>query len=133
MDIDQQIEQLAFGRSLPRMESCLGLFLSPTTIFLAEVAFLGGAPKVLHLVRLPVPGADDSKSTKSLGSLNTEFLADQEKLNAILKKALTDIQWGSKSVMVSLSHHFGILRCRRETRSARREARLWESRSPVWA
>lgn len=110
MNFDQQIEQLAFGRSLPRMDSCLGLFLSPTTIFIAEVAVPGGKPKVLHLVRLPVPGTDDSKVAKSLGSLNTEFLADHEKLGAILKKALTDIKWGSKHVMVSLSHHFGILR-----------------------
>ncbi|MFH2203921.1 MAG: hypothetical protein ABIJ96_12445 [Elusimicrobiota bacterium] len=110
MNIDEQIEQLSFGRSLPRMSSCLGMFLSPTAIFLAEVSLTGAKPKVLHLVRLPIPGADDSQMTKGIGSLNTEFLADQEKLQALLKKAITDVKWGSKFLMVSLSHHFGILR-----------------------
>jgi hypothetical protein len=31
---NELVEQLAFGSSIPKMDSCLGLFLSPEAIFL---------------------------------------------------------------------------------------------------
>lgn len=111
MALDEAIEQLSFGRSLPRLESCLGLFISPEVIFLAEVRLSSGKPQVLHLVRLPVPaGAAAAKTTRAVGSLNTEFLADEQLVLGILQKAIKDIAWSAKHVVVTLSHHFGILR-----------------------
>lgn len=104
------VEQLSFGSSIPKMSSCLGLFLSPETIFLAEVEFSGGKPRVRHLIRLPVPAAPPSKETKSAGSLNTDFLADTDRVAGILKKAMDEVKWGSKFVVASFSHHFSILR-----------------------
>jgi hypothetical protein len=110
MAFDEMIEQLSFGRSVPRIDSCLGVFLSPDVIFLAEVKLNGDKPQVLHLVRLPIEQPKDKKTTRAIGTLNTDFLDDQKKIFDVLKKAMTDISWGSKHVMVTLSHHFGILR-----------------------
>lgn len=112
MALEETIEQLSFGRSIPRIDSCIGLYLSPEVLFLAEVKMSGDRPQVLHLVRLPVPGTPESsaKTTRTIGTLNTEFLDHQEQVQAILKKAMSDIKWTSKHVMVTLSHHFGILR-----------------------
>ena len=64
MDLAENIEQISFGRSLPRLDSCLGHFLSPDMMYLAEVAVEGGRPKVLHLLRLPLGGADTGSATK---------------------------------------------------------------------
>ncbi|MEE8425252.1 MAG: hypothetical protein V3S11_05465 [Elusimicrobiota bacterium] len=112
MAFEESLEQLSFGRSIPRIDSCIGLYLSPEVLFLAEIKMRGNLPQVLHLVRLPVPGAAEGgvKTTRTVGTLNTEFLDDQEKIQTVIKKAMTDIRWGSKHVMVTLSHHFGILR-----------------------
>ncbi|PCI36640.1 MAG: hypothetical protein COB53_08905 [Elusimicrobia bacterium] len=110
MDLAENIEQISFGRSLPRLDSCLGLFLSPDMMYLAEVAVEGGRPKVLHLLRLPLGGADTGSATKTGGTLNTDFFKDNKEVFAALKKAMSQVSWTSKHVMVSLSHHFGILR-----------------------
>ncbi|MFH1723141.1 MAG: hypothetical protein ABII00_00825 [Elusimicrobiota bacterium] len=110
MGLAENIEQLSFGRSLPRMDSCLGLFLSPELIFLTEVRMKEGRPEVLHLLRLPVPGEAASKQTKVVGTLNTDFLSEPDKTVEVLQKAMSDVKWRSKHLMVTLSHHFGILR-----------------------
>jgi len=107
------VEQLSFGRTMPRLESCLGLHLSPEAVFLAEVKLSGGRPQVVHLVRLPVPGAEaalTASKTRTVGTLNTDLLEDQEKLVGLLKKALSDIAWGSKHVMITFAPQFGLLR-----------------------
>jgi hypothetical protein len=104
------VEQLAFGSSIPKMDSCLGLFLSPEAIFLCEVGTQNGKPRVLHLLRIPIPTGPVTKDTRMGGSLNTDFLADEERMSGLLQKALSETRWSSKSVRVTLSHHFGILR-----------------------
>ena len=112
MALDEMIEQLSFGRTLPRLETCLGLFVSPEAMFLSEVKLDGNRPQTVHLVPLPVPGGEASSvsKTRTVGTLNTEFLGEQDKLLAIMKKALEGTHWNSKHIMVTLSHHFGLLR-----------------------
>jgi Tfp pilus assembly PilM family ATPase len=112
MALDEMIEQLSFGRTLPRLDTCLGLYVSPDSMFLSEVKLEGNRPQTLHLVPLPVPGGEAASvsKTRTVGTLNTEFLGEQEKLLAIMKKALGGTHWGSKHIMVTLSHHFGLLR-----------------------
>ena len=110
MGLSDMVEQLSFGNSIPKMSSCLGLFFSPETVFVAEVELGGGKPRVRHLIRLPIPAAPASKETKTAGSLNTDFLADTDRIAGILKKAMDEVKWGSKHVIVSFSHHFSILR-----------------------
>ncbi|MBI5242600.1 MAG: hypothetical protein HY922_02815 [Elusimicrobia bacterium] len=110
MDISQVVEQLSFGKSVPKMPSCLGLFLSPDMIFLTEVRYSDGKVQVSHLLRIPIPAGPPSKETKTGGSLNTDFLADSERVSGIIRKEMENFKWGSRFVMVTLSHHFGILR-----------------------
>jgi hypothetical protein len=107
--LGEQFEQLCFGTSAPKLDVCLGLYLSPDMIYLAEAQMSGGRPKVSHLVRLPLPPAA-GKDTKTVGSLNSELLADQERVGAVLAKALGEIRWKSKAVVATFSHHFAILR-----------------------
>lgn len=131
MDLAENIEQLSFGRSLPRLNSCLGLFLSPDMMYLAEVGVESGKPKVLHLLRLPIPGVEAGGSmTRTAGTLNTDFLKDNKEVLQILQKAMSQVSWTSKHVMVTLSHHFGILRY--FTLPAI-ERRFWRTAVPVEA
>jgi hypothetical protein len=131
MDLAENIEQLSFGRSLPRLNSCLGLFLSPDMLYLTEVAYDGSKPKVLHLLRLPIPNAQAGSSmTRTAGTLNTDFLKDNKEVLQILQKAMSQVSWSSKHVMVTLSHHFGILRY--FTLPAI-ERRFWRTAVPVEA
>ncbi|MDE2291701.1 MAG: hypothetical protein KGL53_06430, partial [Elusimicrobia bacterium] len=103
------IEQLSFGRSMPHMDSCLGIFLSPDAIYLSEVKVEKGRPQVLHLLRLPMPGGG-GRQTKTAATLSGDFLQDPDKVAAVLQKALSEGSWKSKNVMVTLSSEFGILR-----------------------
>ncbi|MFA6029048.1 MAG: hypothetical protein WC969_04240 [Elusimicrobiota bacterium] len=109
MELNEIVEQLSFGKSVPKMDSCLGLFLSPEVLYLTEVS-CSGKPQVLHLLRIPVPAGPAAKETRTGGSLNTDFLADADRVAGLLKKAMDETKWGSKHVIVTLSHHFGILR-----------------------
>ena len=108
MALQDQIEQLSFGRSLPRIDSCLGLHLSPEAMFLSEVRYDKGRPQVLHLSRLRMPGA--GKNTKAAATLSSDFMPEPEKVADELRKALSEGSWKSKHIMVSLSAEFGILR-----------------------
>lgn len=111
MDTDALIEQLAFGKATPKLSSCLGLYLSPEVIYLSETHMEKGKPVVDHLIRVPVPAPAIKPGQTSGGtSLNTDFLKDNEKLSALIRQAMSQIRWNSKQVVVTLSHHLGILR-----------------------
>lgn len=129
MALQDQIEQLSFGRSLPRIESCLGLYLSPEAIFLCEVRAEKGRPQVLHLLKLPMPGAA-GRSTKTAATLSSDFLPEPDKVAAVIEKALSEGSWKSKHVMVSLAAEFGILRYFTMPAIDRR---FWRSAVPVEA
>lgn len=110
MAFDETLDQLCFGRSTPKMESCLGLYLSPEVLFLAEVKG-AGRPQLTHLVRIPVEGAQaDPRGTRTVGTLNTDFLSEHSKVTDLLQKAMQESRWEARHVVVTLSHHFGILR-----------------------
>src|SRR5688572_2555828 len=112
MSLADSIEQLSFGRSLPRIDSCLGLYLSPDSIYLCEVKAPKGRPEVQHLLKLPMPAAAPAgaKATRSAGTLSADFLPDVDKVAAVISKALGEGSWRSKHVMVTLSSEFAILR-----------------------
>lgn len=111
MDIDAFIEQVAFGKSTPKLGSCLGMYLSPDVVYLSEVHFSKGRPVVDHLVRVPVPTGDKANQTASgATTLTTDFLADNAKLLILIRQAISQMRWNSKNVVVTLSHHLGLLR-----------------------
>ena len=112
MDIDALIEQLAFGKTSPKLSSCLGLYLSPEMIYLSEVHFEKGRPIVDHLVRVPVPAATDKPGPTAAGAttLATDFLNDNSKILALVRQAMSQTRWNSKAVVVTLSHHLGLVR-----------------------
>ncbi len=112
MAIDDVIERLAFGTSTPKTSHCLGLFLSPETIYVSETRLEKGRVRVDHLVRIPLPQLDASKTAGGLSTatLNTDFLNDTAKLAAVIKTSMSQIRWGAKDVVVTLSHHLGLLR-----------------------
>ena len=129
MALAEQIEQLSFGRSLPHIESCLGLYLAPEAVFLSEVRADKGRPQVIHLLKLPMPGGS-GRSTKTAATLSADFLNEPDKVAAIIAKALGEGSWKSKHVMVSLAAEFGILRY--FTMPAF-ERRFWKTAVPVEA
>jgi hypothetical protein len=110
MAFQEMIETVSFGRTVPKMNSCLGLFISSDHMFLAESSLEEGRTRISHLVRIPIPAEPQAKETKTAGSLNTDFLSDSERIVNLLKKPLSEMAWGSKFVVVTLSQHFGILR-----------------------
>ncbi|TBR22317.1 hypothetical protein EPO15_08320 [bacterium] len=129
MSLADSIEQLSFGRSLPRIDSCLGLYLAPDAIYLSEVKAEKGRPQVLHLLKLPMPAAA-AKATRTAGTLSAEFLPDVDKVAAVVSKALGEGSWKSKHVMVTLSSEFAILRYFTMPYIDRR---FWKSAVPVEA
>ncbi|MBI3297466.1 MAG: hypothetical protein HYZ75_04845 [Elusimicrobia bacterium] len=130
MALADTIEQLSFGRSMPHMESCLGIHLSPEAIFLSEVKAEKGRPQVMHLLKLPMPGSSAGKQTKTAATLSSDFLADIDKVAAVISKALSEGSWKSKHAMVSLSSEFGILRF---FTMPWMDRRFWKSAVPVEA
>lgn len=115
-DIDELIGQLAFGQVTPKLNSCLGLYLSPETVYISETHFVKDKLVVDHLIRIPVPPPDAPKGDgKTVGpgtasTLNTDFLMDNAKLGALIRQSMSQVRWNSKTVMVTLSHHLGLLR-----------------------
>lgn len=91
MTLADNIEQLSFGRSLPRIDSCLGLYLAPDAIYLSEVKTEKGKPQVLHLLKLPMPAPAGAKAVRTSGTLSAEFLPDVDKVAAVIQKALGEI------------------------------------------
>ncbi|MBI4346470.1 MAG: hypothetical protein HY553_06420 [Elusimicrobia bacterium] len=112
MGLNDKLLQLAFGRAIPEMSYCIGIYLSGTTAYVSEVRLSGGKPKVEHLVKVPIPPPkDDKQGTKVGGALNTDILADTDRLAGLLKQAMAAAgKWRSEYAVVTLSHTFGILR-----------------------
>lgn len=134
MGLDEMIGPLAFGESTPKITHCLGLYLSPETIYIAECKRDKDKLTVEHLVRIPVPipqgDGKDAKPTVGTGTLATDFLTDNEKLGGLIRQSISQVRWGTKDVMVTLSHHLGLLRY--FTMPAV-ERQFWKSSIPVEA
>lgn len=109
--LDQIIEQVAFGQTQEKMSSCLGLYLSPETIYISET-HLGKDGKLVvdHLVRIPIPADPGKTSPGATATMNTDFLSDPNKIGGLVRQSMSQIRWNSKNVFVTLSHHFGLLR-----------------------
>mgnify|MGYP001620041602 CR=1 FL=1 len=110
MEIDPLIEQLAFGKTTTKLSRCLGLYLSPEVIYVSEIHSAKGKVVVDHLVRVAVPVPDQDKEAGTSPTLVTDFLSDTPKLSALIRQAISQLRWNSKDVVVTLSHHLGLLR-----------------------
>lgn len=114
MALDDMIDQLAFGKATKKYNACLGLYLSPETIYIGETHLdKGGKLVVDHLVRIPIPAAapaNPGASGAATATLNTDFLNDGARLTALIRQSMSQIRWGTKDVIVTLSHHLGLLR-----------------------
>lgn len=107
---DLMIEQLAFGSDRPKLGTCLGLYLSPETIYISEThKERSGKIVVDHLVRIPVPN-DGKAASGATATMNTDFLSDPKKVGDLIRQSMAQIRWNSKNVRVTLSHHLGLLR-----------------------
>ncbi len=108
-DLDDIVEQLAFGKEKRKPGPSLGLYLSPDTIYLAE-SHVDRAGKFVvdHLVRIPIPAA--VKGAGATATMNTDFLADPQKIAGLIQQSMAQTRWNSKNVRVTLSHHLGMLR-----------------------
>jgi hypothetical protein len=125
--LDEKIEELAFGQTAPKVDRCLGLYLSPDMIYISE-SHIEPSGKIVvdQLIRVAVPppegkgevkGEDGKtsspstgKTTMSTNTLNTDFLTDNAKLQSLIRQSMSQVRWNSKYVMVTLSHHLGLLR-----------------------
>lgn len=111
MNFDALIEKVAFGKAPLKLSSCLGMYISPEVIYLSEVRFSGGRPVVDHLIRIPIPATGKAGETsRATMSLNTDFLLDSAKIQTLVRQAMSQIRWNSKEVVVTLSHHLGLMR-----------------------
>ena len=108
---ERLIDQYIFGHRAPKLTSALGLYLSPDVIYIAETkAGADGRPVVEHLVRIPIPADTKASTTGATLAMNTDFLTDPSKMAGLIKQAMAQSKWGSKNVIVTLSHHLGLLR-----------------------
>lgn len=108
-NIDQLIDTLAFGKAKPPTGPCLGLYLSPEMLYIAETRpGKGGAITVDHLVRIPIP--PEGKAAGGTMTMSTDFLADPAKVGGLIRQSMSQIRWNTKNVVVTLSHHLGLLR-----------------------
>jgi hypothetical protein len=132
MNRDELVEKVAFGDSALKLSSSLGMYLSPDTIYLAQTSLVrSGKLVVEHLVRIPVPIVDDRKDPGAMtATLNTSFLTENQKLGTLIQQSMSQFKWSSKHVMVTLSHHLGLLRY--FTMPAV-ERRFWNSAVPMEA
>lgn len=112
MALSDKLLQLAFGRTLPEMSYCIGIHLSATAAYVAEARVSGSKPKVEHLIKVPIPPPPpDKQGTRVTGVLNTDILADTERLAGLIKPAMAAAgKWRSEYAVVTLDHTFGILR-----------------------
>lgn len=107
--IDQLIDTLAFGKGKAASGPCLGLYLSPEMIYIAETRpGKNGAIIVDHLVRIPIP--TEGKAATGTMTMSTDFLASPDKIAGLIRQSMSQIRWSSKNVVVTLSHHLGLLR-----------------------
>lgn len=110
VNVDQLIDTLAFGKAKPMTGPCLGLYLSPEMLYIAETkAGKGGAITVEHLVRVPIPPEGKAAASGTM-TMSTDFLADPAKIGGLIRQSMSQIRWNSKNVVVTLSHHLGLLR-----------------------
>ena len=131
MNWDALIENVAFGKTTPKLSSTLGMYLSPDTIYIAQTsAEKSGKLRVEHLVRIPVPVPEGKAGGTMTGTLNTSFLTENQKLGNLIQQSMSQFKWSTKHVMVTLSHHLGLLRY--FTMPAI-ERRFWKSAVPVEA
>ncbi|MBI5240845.1 MAG: hypothetical protein HY926_10265 [Elusimicrobia bacterium] len=131
MNWDGLIESVAFGKTTPKLSSSLGMYLSPDTIYIAQTSLdRSGKLRVEHLVRIPVPVPEGKSAGTMTGTLNTSFLTENQKLGGLIQQSMSQFKWSSKNVMVTLSHHLGLLRY--FTMPAI-ERRFWKSAVPVEA
>ncbi len=107
--IDQLIDTLAFGKAQAASGPALGLYLSPETVYIAETRVKSGAVTVEHLVRIPIPPEGKSAAAGTM-TMSTDFLADPNKVGGLIRQSMSQIRWNSKNVVVTLSHHLGLLR-----------------------
>lgn len=105
---DDFVEQIAFGRELAKPSTSLGLYLSPDVVYLSETHLKDGKVAVDHLVRIPIP--QDAKKPGATATMNTDFLADPQKIAGPIRQSMSQLRWNSKNVRVTLSHHLGLLR-----------------------
>lgn len=110
MGFGEWLEQVSFGSSMPRLNCCLGLYLGMDSIYLTEVQASGGKPQVNHLLRLPTPVGGAGRDTKTNMTLNADSLAETERMAEAIGKAMEEVSWKTKDVMITLSNDFGILR-----------------------
>lgn len=136
MDTDALIEQIAFGKTTPKMSTCMGLFLSPDAVYLTQVRLEKGKPAVDHLVRIPIPAAAPA-APKPAGTVAatsstfaTDFLSDPAKVVALVRQAMSQTRWSTTDVVVSLSHHLSLLRY---FTMPGLERRFWTSAVPLEA
>lgn len=107
---DQLVDSLAFGRAKPKTGTCLGLYISPDLIYIAEThRDQGGKLIVDHLVRIQVP-RDGKEVPANAITMNTDFLSDPKRVGRLISESMAQMKWNSKDVVVTLSHHSGLLR-----------------------
>lgn len=107
--LDQLVEQIAFGVDSGKPVRCLGLYLSPEVVYLAESQRgRDGRLSVDHLVRIPIP--DEGKKPGATATMNTDFLTDPKKVSGLIRQSMSQLRWNTKNVRVTLSHHLGLLR-----------------------
>lgn len=110
MNWDALVESIAFGKAAQKTGPVLGMYLSPETIYIAQTRAEGAGKTVVeHLMRIQVP-VSDVKPKTGTGTLNTSFLSDNQKLEALLKESMSHIHWHSRQVVITLSHHLSLLR-----------------------
>ncbi|MHB2025268.1 MAG: type IV pilus biogenesis protein PilM [Elusimicrobiota bacterium] len=138
-DLDALINQLAFGKTAPANLPALGMYIGQDVIYLAETAI--GANRevsVRHLMRLavPVPGSDDQTAIKiaptgtGIASIEKGFPETDDKYVGMIKQAISQSKWGTKNVVVTLSHQMSILRY---FVMPAMERRFWKSAVPLQA
>jgi len=135
-DIDGLITQLAFGKTTPSNLPVLGMHISQEAVYLAETALgSGGKLEVRHLVRVPIsidPKSDaELKASPTAGAaIDKDFLSGSSKTAEILRQSLSQTEWATKNVVVTLSHQLCILRYFVVPSI---ERRFWKSAIPLQA
>ncbi|ACC98130.1 Putatively involved in type II secretion system [Elusimicrobium minutum Pei191] len=89
-------------------EDCLGLYISPTDIFIAQTTRKNNNTVIEGLIRVAVPPFD--KSILKPLDLNENFFTNSEIWLTPLKNIMEKKKWKTKRVVVSLSSSFSILR-----------------------
>jgi len=96
------------GVEQEKVTNCLGLYISPTDMFLAQAVKKGGSLRVEGLIRVPIPPID--KNLLKPLDLNEAFFAKPENWLEPLNSAISKKKWRTKKIIVSLAPSFSILR-----------------------